>query len=64
MRRDIMNNLLFHARLPHQAEAPLGQIPHAAMKQAAGATAGAEREIVLLNQSNPQTSHGRVAGHS
>jgi hypothetical protein len=56
-----MNDFLFHAGLANQAEASLGEVAHATMKQAAGAAAGAESEIVLFDEGDAESAHGGVA---
>src|SRR5207302_1095388 len=61
MGRDVVNNFLFHTCLVNQSYAPLGQVAQPAVKQPAGTAARAERQVVLLDQADPQSTHRRVA---
>ena len=53
---------LLAAGLVDQSEAALGQVAQAAVQQPAGSAAGAEGQIVLLDQPDAQAAHGRIAG--
>jgi hypothetical protein len=61
MRGDVVKDALFDAGLTYETNAALGEVTNAAVKQAAGAAAGAEGEIVLLDETDAQTAHGGVA---
>src|SRR5262249_42721643 len=50
-----------HASPTHEAKPALGKVAHPAMQESAGAAAGAEGEIMLLNQPGAQAAHGSVA---
>ena len=58
----MMNDFLFYACFMDQPHAALREISQSAVKQSTGTAAGAEREIVLLDETNAQPAHGGVAG--
>ena len=64
MRGDLVNDAFFDAGLADETDAALGEVTDAAVKQAAGAGAGSECEIVLLDQTSAQSAHGSIAGNS
>ena len=59
-----MNDLLFKTGFPDQEDSPLFKIPQAAVQQAAGTTAGAFGEVLLVNQANLQSAHRSITDNS
>ena len=64
MGRDAVQDALLAAGLVDQPEAALSQVTQAAVQESTRAAAGSEGQIVLLDQSHPQSSHGGIAGHA
>ena len=62
MRGDVVEDSFFDAGLADEADAALGEITDAAVKQATGPTARAKSKIMLLDQTNAQPTHGGIAG--
>src|SRR2546423_11439988 len=60
MRRNAVNDFLFHAGLPHKTKTSLGQVSHSPVKQTARSPTGAKGEVMLLHQSHAQSAHRGV----
>ena len=55
---------LLAACFANQADIGLCQIANSAMQETTGATAGPRREILLIYQAGPKSTHRRIAGET
>ncbi len=60
MRSDMVDDFFLDAGLANETEPALGQVPHPAVKQAAGTATGPESKVVLFDEGHTKAPHSRI----